>query len=78
MDHYQLRRVIDVYVGLGDEDLGRCRRRIDEIIAGTELPGRRARVDLRGMVQGMRASFRSFGFGLLLAVVLLYLILVAQ
>ena len=30
------------------------------------------------MVQGMRQSFSSFGFGLLLAVALLYLILVAQ
>jgi len=30
------------------------------------------------MVQGMRASFTSFGLGLCLAVVLLYLILVAQ
>jgi multidrug efflux pump subunit AcrB len=29
-------------------------------------------------VQGMRESFRSFGFGLLLSVVLVYLILVAQ
>ena len=30
------------------------------------------------MVEGMHASFRSFGFGLMLALVLLYLILVAQ
>jgi multidrug efflux pump subunit AcrB len=30
------------------------------------------------MVEGMRTSFRSFGVGLLLALVLLYLILVAQ
>ena len=30
------------------------------------------------MVQGMRASFTSFALGLMLAVVLLYLILVAQ
>jgi multidrug efflux pump subunit AcrB len=36
------------------------------------------RVDLRGMVQGMRASFHSFSIGLILALVLLYLILVAQ
>jgi multidrug efflux pump subunit AcrB len=36
------------------------------------------RVTLRGMVQGMRASFKSFSIGLILAVVLLYLILVAQ
>jgi multidrug efflux pump subunit AcrB len=35
------------------------------------------RVELQGMVQGMRASFQSFGTGLLLAVVLLYIILVA-
>ena len=36
------------------------------------------KVTLRGMVQGMRASFKSFGLGLGLAVLLLYLILVAQ
>ena len=30
------------------------------------------------MVQGMQASFTSFGLGLILALVLLYLILVAQ
>lgn len=33
---------------------------------------------MRGMVQGMNASFRSFAIGLSLSVVLLYLILVAQ
>jgi multidrug efflux pump subunit AcrB len=77
VDHYQLRRVIDVYVGLAGEDLGRVANQIDEIIASTNLP-EGVRVDLRGMVQGMRASFRSFGIGLLLALVLLYLILVAQ
>jgi multidrug efflux pump subunit AcrB len=77
VDHYQLRRVMDVYVGLSGEDLGRVANRIDEIIAATDLPDG-IRVDLRGMVQGMRASFESFGYGLLLALLLLYLILVAQ
>jgi multidrug efflux pump subunit AcrB len=77
VDHYQLRRVIDVYVGLAGEDLGRVANQIDRVIAETVLPDG-VRVDLRGMVQGMRASFRSFGIGLLLAVLLLYLILVAQ
>jgi multidrug efflux pump subunit AcrB len=33
---------------------------------------------MRGMVQGMRISFKSFAMGLLLAVLLVYLILVAQ
>lgn len=77
VDHYQLRRTIDAYVGLSSEDLGRVASGIDRILADTKLPAG-VRVDLRGMVQGMRASFRSFGLGLLLAVVLLYLILVAQ
>jgi HAE1 family hydrophobic/amphiphilic exporter-1 len=77
VDHYQLQRVIDIYVGLMGEDLGRVANEIDTVIAGLELP-KGMRVDLRGMVQGMRASFRSFGIGLLLALVLLFLILVAQ
>jgi multidrug efflux pump subunit AcrB len=77
VDHYQLRKVIDVYVGLSGEDLGKVADAIDRIIAETKLPAG-VRVDLRGMVQGMRASFSSFAVGLILAVVLLFLILVAQ
>ena len=77
VNHYQLRRVVDIYVGLANEDLGKAANEIDRIIASTHLP-EGIRVDVRGMVEGMRASFRSFGFGLLLALVLLYLILVAQ
>ena len=50
---------------------------IDKIVAKTELPTG-VRIALRGMVQSMRASFQSFAFGLLLALLLLYLILVAQ
>lgn len=77
VDHYQLRRTIDIYVRPLNEDLGRIANRIDQIIAGTQLPEGVA-VTLRGMVQGMRTSFRSFALGLGLSVVLLYLILVAQ
>jgi len=77
VDHYQLRRVVDLYVGLADEDLGSAASAIDQIVGGTTLPTG-IRTELRGMVQGMRASFRSFGLGLGLALVLLYLILVAQ
>ena len=77
VDHYQIQRVIDVYVNTKGEDLGRVASAIDRIISKQSLPPN-VRVDLRGMVQGMRASFRSFGLGLLLSVLLLYLILVAQ
>jgi len=77
VNHYQLRRVVDIYVGLANEDLGTAATEIERLVAATKLP-EGVRIDLRGMVQGMRASFSSFGFGLLLAIVLLYLILVAQ
>jgi multidrug efflux pump subunit AcrB len=77
VDHYQIQRVTDVYVTPAGEDLGKTATRIDSLIAGMKLPAN-VRIDLRGMVQGMRASFRSFAIGLSLSVVLLYLILVAQ
>jgi HAE1 family hydrophobic/amphiphilic exporter-1 len=77
VDHYQLRRVIDVYVAPSHEDLGAVVRAVNKIVAETELP-EGVRVDLRGMVQGMNSSFKSFGLGLILSVVLVYLILVAQ
>jgi len=77
VDHYQLFRAIDVYVSPKTEDLGRVSSQIDKIVASTKLP-EGVRVDLRGSVQNMRSSFKSFGIGLLLAVVLVYLILVAQ
>ena len=77
VDHYQLRRTIDVFVRPLGEDLGQIAGAIDRLIARTKIPAN-VRVDLRGMVQGMRASFRSFALGLMLSLVLLYLILVAQ
>jgi multidrug efflux pump subunit AcrB len=77
VDHYQLFRVIDVYVSPKTEDLGRVSAQIDKIIANTNLP-EGVRVNLRGSVQNMRSSFKSFGIGLILAIVLVYLILVAQ
>ncbi len=77
VDHYQLRRVIDVYVAPKTEDLGKLASSIENIISGTKLP-EGVRATLRGSVQGMRSSFKSFGIGLILSVALVYLILVAQ
>jgi multidrug efflux pump subunit AcrB len=77
VDHYQLRRTIDVYVRPLNEDLGKIANSIDAIIGQTRVP-EGLTVTLRGMVQGMRSSFTSFTLGLGLAVILLFLILVAQ
>ncbi len=77
VDHYQLRRVIDVYVSLASEDLGGVANRVDRVIRDTKIP-EDLRVTMRGSVEGMRRSFASFSIGLLLSVVLVYLILMAQ
>jgi len=77
VDHYQLRRVIDVYVAPASEDLGSLATKVDKVIAGTKLP-ENVRVTMRGSVEGMRQSFRSFAIGLGLSIILVYLILMAQ
>ena len=77
VDHYQLRRVIDVYVSPAGEDLGGLASKVDKVISNTKLP-ENVRVTMRGSVEGMRQSFKSFGIGLILSIVLVYLILMAQ
>jgi len=77
VDHYQLFRVMDLYVSPKAEDLGKITSQVEKIVKETKLP-EGVRVNLRGSVQGMRASFQSFAIGLILSVVLVYLVLVAQ
>jgi multidrug efflux pump subunit AcrB len=77
VDHYQIRRTLDVYVRPQGEDLAKTADSISDLIVRTKVPAG-IEVTLRGMVKGMQASLKSFGIGLLLSVMLLYLIMVAQ
>ncbi len=77
VDHYQIQRVVDVYVTPATEDLGKVSDEVARLIPKLKAP-ENVRINMRGMVQGMNASFRSFAVGLSLSVILLYLILVAQ
>jgi len=77
VDHYQIQRVTDVYVTPATEDLGKVSDEVARLIPRLKVP-ENVRINIRGMVQGMNASFRSFAIGLSLSVILLYLILVAQ
>jgi HAE1 family hydrophobic/amphiphilic exporter-1 len=77
VDHYQIQRAVDVYVTPSGEDLGRVTSSIRDILSRASFPGN-VRVNLRGMVEGMEASFKSFAFGFLISFLLLYLILTAQ
>jgi multidrug efflux pump subunit AcrB len=77
VDHYQIRRTIDVYVAPSGEDLSRVYAGVQKIVARTGLPPNMT-INVRGSVQAMRESFKSFAVGLTLSVILVYLILVAQ
>jgi hydrophobic/amphiphilic exporter-1 (mainly G- bacteria), HAE1 family len=77
VDHYQIRRTVDVYVAPKGEDLSRIYAGVQKIIDNTRLPDNMT-IAVRGSVQAMRESFHSFAVGLALSVVLVYLILVAQ
>ncbi len=77
VDHYALQRTIDVYVAPSGEDIGGPDKAISKIVAATQIP-HDTRVDIRGLVVTMRTSFKLMGYGLILAILLIYLIMVAQ
>ena len=77
VDHYQLERTIDVYVAPSGEDLGKPSAAVAKIVAATQVPPD-VHINIRGLVNTMNASFRSFGFGLILSILLVFLVLVAQ
>ncbi len=76
--HYTVQRVIDVDAAVQGRDLGSVtsgvQRAIDKLgplPAGTH-------VVIRGQSQAMRESFRTLGEGLILAIILVYLLMVAN
>ncbi|HET6929848.1 MAG TPA: efflux RND transporter permease subunit [Candidatus Acidoferrum sp.] len=77
VDHYMIRRVIDVYVMPRSEDLSGVNSEVNQIVKSLKLP-KNALVRVQGAVVGMNESFFRFGVGLVLSVILVYLILMAQ
>jgi multidrug efflux pump subunit AcrB len=77
VSHYQLDRVIDVYVSPKTENLRLLQSDVKRVIGGVALPAG-VTIAVRGSVNAMNSSIRDFAQGLILAVVLVYLVLVAQ
>jgi multidrug efflux pump subunit AcrB len=77
VDHYQLRRIIDVYVLPRTEALNSVSKQVTQAIKNVPTANG-MRVLMHGAVQSMDASFLRFGLGIVLAVVLVYLLLMAQ
>ena len=77
VDHYQLRRVFDVYVMPKSEDLSTISTGVNKIVAGMHPPHGTV-LTVRGTINNMNESFKSFAIGLVMATVLIFLILMAQ
>jgi multidrug efflux pump subunit AcrB len=67
---------MDVYANVEQRDLGGVAREVERIMADVspQLP-RGSWMALRGQVQTMRSSFVGLGFGILFAIVLVYLLM---
>jgi multidrug efflux pump subunit AcrB len=75
--HFQVRQTYDILLGVRHSDLGSVATGVQRIIddARKSLP-RGSTITLRGQVLSMRDSFRDMGFGLIFAIVLVYLLMV--
>jgi CzcA family heavy metal efflux pump len=79
--HANISRVVDVYADVEGRDLGGVSDDIEARLAAIEREGlvpKGYRILRRGEVKGMQDSFASLGFGLVLATILVYLVMVVQ
>lgn len=77
VDHYEIRRVIDIYVAPKTEALEKVGNRINHLLSSTKTD-KNTILTLRGAVVNMNDAFTRFGLGLLISIALVYLILMAQ
>jgi CzcA family heavy metal efflux pump len=78
VNHYTVQRVIDVDASAQNRDLGSVTADVRRLVDGLgELPPG-VRIAIRGQSQAMRESFASLEGGLVLAVILVYLLMVAN
>jgi len=82
INHLNITRVIDVFVNVVGRDMGSVASEVDRYITGIRrdrsLVPEGYDVHVRGEVQSMKESFASLGFGFMLAVALVYLVMVVQ
>jgi multidrug efflux pump subunit AcrB len=79
INHYNIRRTLDIYGAVQGRDLGAVSKDVDKIVAANEksLP-RGTFVRVRGQVETMKSSYLGLLFGLAFAIVLVYLLIVVN
>jgi multidrug efflux pump subunit AcrB len=77
--HFNAAPTVDVLANVDGADLGSVAGHVEDILAAIKprLP-RGTTIVMRGQVESMNSSFRGLGFGLIFAVVLVYLLMVVN
>jgi CzcA family heavy metal efflux pump len=79
VNHYNIRRVVDIYANVQDRDLGGVTKQIMKILdANTKSLPRGTFVTLKGQVATMRSSYQGLLGGLVFSIVLVYLLIVVN
>ena len=79
LNHYNIRRVVDVYASVQDRDLGAVGSEITRIVdANQKLLPRGSFITIRGQLSTMRSSYIGLLAGLGFAIVLVYLLIVVN
>ena len=78
INHYTVQRVIDVLANVDGRDLGGVSADIGKKIATLPKLPPGVAIRIRGQSEAMKQSFGGMGFGLLLAIVLVYLLIVVN
>ena len=77
VNHYNVQPVFDVYANVDRRDLGGVSGDVQKIVNATKLP-KGASIAIRGQAETMKNSFRRLGFGVLFAILLVYLLMVVN
>jgi CzcA family heavy metal efflux pump len=79
VNHYNIRRVVDIYANVQDRDLGGVSKQITKILdANTKSLPRGTFITLKGQVDTMRSSYQGLLGGLVFSIVLVYLLIVVN
>jgi len=78
IEHYSVQRVIDVNCAVAGRDLGGATAEVRRAINGLGKLPAGTKIVIRGQSEAMRESFTTLGEGIVLAVILVYLLMVAN
>ena len=79
VNHYNVQPIFNVYAGVENTDLGSVQKQVVAILneMRPKLP-KGVTIDLRGQVETMNSSFVRLGFGMLFAILLVYMLMVVN